>query len=57
MINGCPLICPDMHYEYLRDRPIIRTDLQIQTMFGFRRTHPPTPKSEHHNQESLYTSK
>ncbi len=40
-------VCTDYMHISLRDRPIIRTDLQIRTMFGFRLTHPPTPKSEH----------
>ena len=31
----------------IRDRPIIRTDLQIRTTFGFVLTHPSIPKSEH----------
>ncbi len=33
--------------QEIRDRPIIRMDLQIRTMFGFRLTHQPTPKPTH----------
>ncbi len=50
------------HFEVVsygvRERPIICTDLQIRTtfgfvqmLFGFVQTHPPTPKSEHSRQK------
>ncbi len=43
------------HKKGVRERSIIRTDLQIRTTFEFVLTHPPTPKSEHSRQKNMYT--